>query len=131
MLLAFAFTACAGGPGSTAIDDLRGSWRIAGVDVPAGARMPTINLGADGSISGNAGVNRYRATVDAAQLASGRWQMTPISVTRMAGTAEAMALEQSFLEALSSVDTVAVADGFMQLRRGEQVLVQLERMSWR
>jgi heat shock protein HslJ len=120
-------TACAsGGPTAPTLDQLLGSWHLAGAQVPAGARVPTLTFGGEGAISGNAGVNQYRGTVDALALQQGRWQSGPLAVTRMAGTQEAMALEAGFLQALSGARDVAVRDGMLELRSGDQVLLRFE-----
>jgi heat shock protein HslJ len=117
---------CTGGPATTRIDDLVGTWRLANVEIPAGARIPTLSFGADGSIAGNAGVNRYGSAADVPALAMGRWRIQPLTSTRMAGAPAAMALEQQFLRALESATAIAIRDGLLQFTNGSAVLMVLE-----
>jgi heat shock protein HslJ len=111
---------------TTTIDDLVGTWRLANVEVPAGSRIPTLSFGQDGSIAGNAGVNRYRSAADVPSLAAGRWLIQEVSCTAMAGPPAAMALEQDFLRALETANAVAIRDGLLQLAHGERMLMALE-----
>lgn len=102
----------------------RNAWtvrRIAGFDLPADARLPTLRLDAEtAQASGFAGVNRFTGSyeLDAEGLSFG-----PLASTRMAGPPEAMALEQVYLEALSRVDSWRMRDERLELlAEGQRVL---------
>lgn len=102
----------------------RNAWtvrRIAGFDLPADARRPTLRLDAEtAQASGFAGVNRFTGSyeLDAEGLSFG-----PLASTRMAGPPEAMALEQVYLEALSRVDSWRLRDERLDLlAEGQRVL---------
>jgi heat shock protein HslJ len=127
VLLALTLGACAStAPTVPTLDQLLGSWHLAGVQIPVGARAPSLTFGDGGAISGNAGVNQYRGTVDAQALQQGRWQAGPVAATRMAGSQEAMALEAGFLQALAGAREVALQDGMLELKSGDQVLLRFE-----
>ena len=69
-------------------------------------RPPTLEFGADGRVSGFAGVNRYStsATIGpGADLA-----FSPAAATKMAGPPELMSLEDRFLEALGATRAAAI-----------------------
>ena len=122
--------ACSGAaPRAARIDDVRGSWQLA-VDVPVGARLPTLTVDASGAFHGNAGVNRYRGSIDVAALADGRWQPSPIAGTKMAGPDAAMALESTFLQALQGADAAWLEGDLLHLKRGGAVVATLERMKF-
>jgi heat shock protein HslJ len=130
MLLA-ALSACAAArPHAPSIDELRGTWQLA-VAVPAGARIPTLTIGADGSLHGNGGVNRYNSAIDVPALARGSWQARACASTRMAGPPEAMALEQAFLQAIAQADNALLEGSILRLRRGDTALVELMRPTFR
>jgi heat shock protein HslJ len=119
--------ACAAAPPRPAsIDDVCGSWQLDAA-VPAGARIPTLTIEADGSIRGNAGVNQFRSSLDVAALGQGHWQVAPIAGTRMAGTADAMALERSFLQAIANADSAQIAGDRLQLRNHGAALANFVR----
>jgi heat shock protein HslJ len=69
---------------------------------------PTLQIGNNGRISGNAGVNRYTgiARVTGTLLNWG----DNFALTRMAGPPELMAAENNYLDALQSTDAVTVRD---------------------
>lgn len=122
---------CATAPRNPMLDDVLGSWRLADVDVPVGAKIPTVTFAADGRIHGNAGVNRYQATIDTVALAAGQWRPSPISATRMAGAQVAMQLESSFLAALGAATVVVLAEGRLRLEKDGAPLAVLEPLTLR
>ena len=126
-LLAVCTGACASPDPSPPIEQLLGSWHLASAEVPAGIRAPTLTIGADGAISGHAGVNQFRGAVDLPALRAGRWQPKPIVTTKMAGPPEAMALEARVLEGLSTARQVDLRDRVLQLRSGADVVLRFER----
>ena len=130
VLCALALAACAGSaPKAATLADATGTWQL-DATIPTGGRIPTMTIGKDGSVHGNGGVNRYNATVDASGLQQGRWRMSPAQATRMAGPQEAMALEQSMLDAMQRADSAQVQDGKLCLLRDGRALVRFVRPSF-
>ena len=83
------------------------------IALPA-TRRPTIQFGEKNRVSGLAGVNRY--TVEGA--VSGKDGLSwsgPAAATKMAGPPEAMALEDSFLQALQTVTRIELRNGQLRL----------------
>lgn len=113
------------------LQDVLGSWRIANVEVPAGAKIPTVTFVADGKVHGTAGINRYHSTIDIAAFDKGQWRPGPVMVTRMAGAPEAMQLEAAFLGALETATDLMLVDGRLQFRDGAQTLLVLEPLQLR
>ena len=71
------------------------------IPIPAGAAV-VLTLDRSGHAAGNAGVNRYRGTVQFP--APGQIEFpSAFATTRMSGPEELMALERSYLNALSTV----------------------------
>ncbi len=103
------------------------SWRLGAInDVEApGEERPTIDFHADGTVSGGAGVNRFRGTwtqiVDLLEFG-------PLTVTRMAGPPEAMDLETRFLAVLSG-RCRATVDGDRLTLEGESGWLGLSRIA--
>ncbi len=83
------------------------SWRLArGVAVPDGSTITARFV--DGTVSGHAAVNRYRATYE---LSGGRLRIGPAATTRMAGPDAAMAAEAAYLTLLGAVAGQRLEDG--------------------
>ena len=83
------------------------------IALPA-TRRPTIQFGEKNRVSGLTGVNRY--TVEGA--VSGKDGLSwsgPAAVTKMAGPPGAMALEDSFLQALQAVTRIELRNGRLLL----------------
>jgi len=90
------------------------SWITAdGVKHAIPSPAPTLTIGYQGRVSGNAGVNNYvgNATVRDDQLSWGEH----IAVTRMAGSPEAMAAENLYLATLKAATQVTI--------RGDRLIV--------
>ncbi|HSI07834.1 MAG: META domain-containing protein [Rariglobus sp.] len=84
-------------------------WTSAGVSKhPIHSPAPALQIGNEGRISGNAGVNRYTgvARITDARL---NWSGN-FALTRMAGPPELMAAENLYLDALQSTHSVTVRD---------------------
>lgn len=83
--------------------------------VVAGSRL-TIEFGADGTVSGDGGVNRYHGpfTVEGDAVAIG-----PLATTKMAGDPELAAQEAMFLKALEASTRWGVVRGKLELRDGD------------
>jgi heat shock protein HslJ len=107
-----------------------GAWEVTwleGIDLAAlsaqGLPLPTLHLGADGTLTAHGGVNRISARYGALELTGGRFQTTPLVSTRMAGPPEAMELERRFQSALEAVDEAVVdGDELLLLHEGELYL---------
>ncbi len=99
------------GPSDEAITDLAGtSWTLADMGGTADLAnvAPTLEFGADGTVSGSAGCNTftgsYTQTGDALTLG-------PLATTRMACQPPASAVEAAYLTALAGITTWATGDG--------------------
>lgn len=77
---------------------------IGGAPVPANSRA-SLSIGADGTLSGNAGVNRFNGR---ARGTDDKFQAGPFMSTKMAGPPELMALEGQFLKALEATTRFVV-----------------------
>lgn len=89
------------------IQKLTGDWNLSslnGVDIssvlPAGMRIPSLSFTPDGKVSGTGGINRLASSLDLDALSKGQFKLAPTASTKMAGSPEAMAFEDSFLKAL-------------------------------
>jgi putative lipoprotein len=95
-------------PGTT-----QGAWvaeEIAGAAVAGGAA--TLEIGADGAVSGSGGCNRYRGR---AEIAAGTIAFSPLAATRMACPGAAMEQEGRFLAALAAARRFRIEDGRLVL----------------
>ncbi|MEO0484082.1 MAG: META domain-containing protein [Planctomycetota bacterium] len=106
--------------GDWSLDSLRGA-DLASL-IPAGGSQniaaPNLSIADDGAISGFSGVNRFTSAFDPAAIAQGNFDLSPAAMTRMAGTPEAMTIENQFMSALSEVtsfDASSLADGVLRL----------------
>ena len=114
-----AATACragAGPGGATAA----GTWRLValeGVDVTTLDEVPELVIGADGSLSGYGGVNRFSGQADAEELREGRLRTGPLISTRRAGPPAAMETESRFLALLGATPEWRRSDGVLELVR--------------
>ena len=106
---------------------LRGSWVLAeleGADVAAwkerGQKVPEILIGRDGEVSGFGGVNRFGATLDLDVLGVERFQLSTIASTMMAGEPDAMALEQTLLQALQDTRQYRLKENRLELQLEEE-----------
>lgn len=106
---------------------LTGNWdvsKIEGKDLSAIANTsslnnkPSMSIDAAGKVFGSTGVNRYSSSFDPAQLASGKFSLSPAAATKMAGPPEASQIENAFTTALSkvsSIDLKSLAGGNLSL----------------
>lgn len=111
-----------------------GDWRLIAlegeaVELPDGARLPTMTIGQDGSIAGMAGVNRFSGSVDPEGWADDGWVMGPLAMTRMDGPPEAMAFEQRFVELLERAEFVYPWPRTMDLVEGGAFVLRFERVA--
>lgn len=121
-----AFSGCESASSSTGQNSIRtlttaansnwvlSAWVTAdGVKQPIASHGPTLTIGYQGRVSGNAGVNNYvgNATVRDDQLSWGEH----IAVTRIAGSPEAMASENRYLATLKATTRVTI--------RGDRLVV--------
>jgi heat shock protein HslJ len=102
---------------------LEGPWVLVALDgrpVPEVGNTPILEIHGDGGVAGNAGVNRFRTTIE---IDAGRLTFAPAAATKMAGPPEAMALENSFLDRLGSVDAYQLEGATLRLwTAGEEAL---------
>lgn len=134
-LMAILAVACASNQKPRAIEAFTpvGQWRLIAmegkdIDLPEGARQPTIAVGEDGSVSGTAGINRYSATLDTDAWREGRWAMGPAAMTRMGGTPAAMDFEQRYVGLLSRADAFFPGSNTMDLMGDDALLLRFERV---
>ena len=117
VLAALALIGCQSGQPSASsaptIQSLVGTWtltEITGEDVrgslPDGAQPPSIDIAADGRISGFAGINRINTSINLDALRSGDLKVAPIAMTMMAGPPRLMELERRFVDALTNANQV-------------------------
>ena len=129
LLVLLALVAClAGGSCHAASEGPRalpeGTWALVeldGVDVGALARAPELVIGAEGALTGFAGVNRFSGRAVPEALGKGEFLAGPLAVTRMAGEAKAMEAEQRFLELLGTRLEWRRKDGELALSAGGTV----------
>ena len=62
-------------------------------------------------LRGHTGVNRLSGAADAGALRKGEFRSGPVTMTRMAGPPEAMALESEFVDLLSRATRYRVDEG--------------------
>ena len=82
-----------------------GTWTLVeleGIDVGTLARAPELTIGADGALSGFAGVNRFSGRAVPEDLREGKLHAGPLASTLMAGEPRAMEAEQRFLGLLGT-----------------------------
>lgn len=86
---------------------------VGAVTTPVEGSQLTITFGTDGTVSGDAGVNRYQGSVeiDGEAIAFG-----PLATTKMAGDPDLMAQEAAFVKALEASTQWAVVRGMLELR---------------
>lgn len=121
-------------PISNPLESIAGDWtvdQIGGQDVagmlPAGARLPNLTIGRDGSVNGFGGVNRFTSSLNLDKLTEGAFDLSPAAATRMAGPPEAMAVESSLFEAIGNTTGFDLDGDRMHLKRDDSTLVQLRR----
>jgi heat shock protein HslJ len=107
--------------------ELAGDWvlvAIAGEPLEEGLKPPTLTVMPDGTVGGTTGVNRYSGRIDRAEdLLFG-----PMPTTMMAGTPEAMALENRFTAAMTTATDYEL-DGDTLTITGEGEELEFERRS--
>lgn len=89
------------------IQKLTGDWNLASLRstditslMPKGVKIPSLSFTPEGKVSGTGGINRLASSLDLDALAKGEFKLAPTASTKMAGSPEAMAFEDSFLKAL-------------------------------
>jgi heat shock protein HslJ len=87
------------------------TWHLdRGVAIPAGTTISARFVG--GTVSGHAGINRYRADY---RLHGDDLELGPAAATLMAGDPAAMRAEHDFLQLLGAVDGYRLEDGMLVL----------------
>lgn len=119
-----------------AIQSVIGSWTLDSIGdkafvqlVPqdAPAKKPTLDISADGSVSGFAGVNRMMSKLNLDALSNGDFRLTPAGTTMMAGPAYAMKLEREYLDALVKVRNFKIDGAKLTLTDGATQIMQFVR----
>ena len=136
VLMAAAATGCASGGGASGTAMTLtpvGEWELVAVEgeafgLPDGARLPTLTVDDDGSVSGIAGINRFAGSVDVDAWDDNGWSMGPAAMTRMGGVPEAMAFEQRYMDLLDEADSVYAWPQTMDLMRRGVFLLRFERV---
>jgi heat shock protein HslJ len=102
---------------------LGGEWVCVtiGGKAAGGGRAPTLTFGDDGRVTGFSGVNRFSTDYTSAR---GVVRFGQLVSTKMASDPDRMALERSFLEALTKVDSFSVEAGLLRLQQGKETLVE-------
>jgi heat shock protein HslJ len=118
-------------PAPAPVQKVQGQWELVELNGQPvsleGSRAPSLDLANDGLVAGLAGVNRFTGQTDAQGLREGRFDLGPLAVTKMAGSAELMAFERRYLIALESADRAQLRDGKLELLQGSNVLARFER----
>lgn len=140
VMLSSAMTSCAAKheparptPSEDPLVKLVGNWTAIELDgapvtgVPDARGKPSLAVGANGRVSGFAGVNRFTGTLDLKALEQGRFATSPLATTRMAGPPESMQLEQRFLLAMSRADACRADDTSLSLSSGPTVVARFTR----
>jgi len=124
--------------GPTAIRSILGNWTLDSIGdksfamlVPqdASAKKPTLDISADGKVSGFAGVNRMMSSLNMDALSKGDFKLAPTGTTMMAGPEYAMKLERQYLDALGMVRNFKVDGSKLTLTDGATQIMQFVRGS--
>lgn len=102
------------------------SWTCVTLDGAAitATRPPTITFDGAGRVNGFSGVNRFGGSVESAE--AGELHFGQMMSTKMAGPPEQMALESSFLDALTRADRYVVTDVELIFSAGKKMVVQFK-----
>ena len=102
------------------------SWTCVTLDGAAitATRPPTITFDGAGRVNGFSGVNRFGGSVESAE--AGELHFGQMMSTKMAGPPEQMALESSFLSAITRADRYMVKDAELIFSAGKTMLVQFK-----
>ena len=105
------------------------SWTCVTLDGAAitATRPPTITFDGAGRVNGFSGVNRFGGSVESAE--AGELHFGQMMSTKMAGPPEQMAIESSFLSALTRADRYVVTDAKLIFSAGEKMIVQFKSES--
>ncbi|MBX3390280.1 MAG: META domain-containing protein [Phycisphaeraceae bacterium] len=121
---------------SKAIESVIGTWTLDSIGdkgfmqlVPQDApvKKPTLDISADGSVSGFAGVNRLMSKIDLDALSKGDFKLSPTGTTMMAGPEYAMKLEREYLDALWRVRNFKIDGSKLTLTDGATQIMQFVR----
>ena len=75
----------------------------------------TINFHSGGIVSGNSGVNRYFGGMEIMPTGTFRWEPPDFATTKMAGEADLMEFEATFLKALRTADALQLVDDGVEM----------------
>ena len=131
-------SATAAAEGAKSMQSLLGSWTLDSIGdksfamlVPqdVSAKKPTLDISADGKVSGFAGVNRMMSSLNMDALSKGDFTLAPAASTMMAGPEYAMKLERQYLDALGKVRNFKVDGSKLTLTDGANQIMQFVRGS--
>jgi heat shock protein HslJ len=90
-----------------------------------------IEFGADGRVSGFAGVNQFNGMYELTPGAANRGglHIGPLAVTKMAGPENLMKQEATYLEALGRVDGYVAEGGLLELEAGGEPLLRYRTLA--
>jgi heat shock protein HslJ len=108
---------------------LVGSWTLVALDgtmPPIQQGAPTLEVMPDGTVAGFAGINRYRAALKNGQP-PGRVEFMLGPITMMAGPADIMAVEQTYLERLGASSSFTIEGDTLRLYAGDNESLTFKR----
>lgn len=73
----------------------------------------TIEFGADWTVTGSGGINRFSGSCT---TATGEVRFTPMVATKMGGSPERMKMEQEYFDAIAQVRNFSLQGGLLRLR---------------
>lgn len=121
------------GPPPVQLADSRWALVSLGGGVPETEQPITLELAADGRVSGFAGVNRYSGTCELrpGSRARGAVAFSELASTKMAGAEALMKQEAAFLELLRSSDAYVAEGGLLEFSAGGTPTVRFRQLSSR
>ncbi len=119
--------ACGSTSGSISRDLLSVQWRVTAMagEAPKSENDITLRVESDGSVAGQAPVNRYAA--ESVVSADGSWSLENPITTRRAGTPEEMDEETLFMRLMVRANRWDKHGSKLDLLEGERVLVSFTR----
>lgn len=100
-------------------EDVLGRWLVESVGGQPVISDPSVELGADGRITGRTGLNRMMGSFE---VVDGVLRCSPLATTRMAGPPELMDQENRLLAALAEPAPIELDDARLVLGAGDHEL---------
>jgi heat shock protein HslJ len=115
-------------------EKLVGNWamsQLGGTDIakllPGGMKVPSLSFAKDGGVTGFTGINNLSSKLDLASLAKGEFNLTPATMTKMAGSGPAANVENLFTDALSKVKSFNLSGDNLSLGNGVETLMKFAK----